>query len=126
VLVSLDGPRVIDCGVARAAERIQLTVTRGAVGTPAYMAPEQARDSRQATVASDVFSLGATTLFAATGHGPERDAAGFTWPSGPPRRPRSCSAPVRRSALPVGLVLSASPRPCTPGRSRLPGRRELA
>jgi hypothetical protein len=70
VLVSLDGPRVIDFGVARAAERIQLTVTRGSVGTPAYMAPEQARDTRQATSASDVFALGATMLFAATGHAP--------------------------------------------------------
>jgi hypothetical protein len=70
VLVSLDGPRVIDFGVARAAERIQLTVTRGAVGTPAYMAPEQARDTRQATTASDVFSLGGTMLYAATGHAP--------------------------------------------------------
>ena len=72
VLVSPDGPRVIDFGVARAAERIQLTVTRGAVGTPAYMAPEQARDTRQATLASDVFSLGATLAFAATGHAPYR------------------------------------------------------
>ena len=70
VLVSPDGPRVIDFGVARAAERIQLTVTRGAVGTPAYMAPEQARDTRQASVARDMFSLGATLLFAATGHPP--------------------------------------------------------
>jgi serine/threonine protein kinase len=72
VLVAPDGPRVIDFGVARAAERIQLTVTRGAVGTPAYMAPEQARDTRQASVASDMFSLGATLLFAATGHPPYR------------------------------------------------------
>jgi Protein kinase domain len=70
VLVSPEGPRVIDFGVARAAERIQLTVTRGAVGTPAYMAPEQARDTRQASVASDMFSLGATLAFAATGHAP--------------------------------------------------------
>jgi serine/threonine protein kinase len=70
VLVSPDGPRVIDFGVARAAERIQLTVTSGAVGTPAYMAPEQARDTRQASLASDVFSLGATLLFATTGHAP--------------------------------------------------------
>jgi hypothetical protein len=70
VLVSPDGPRVIDFGVARAAERVQLTVTRGAVGTPAYMAPEQARDTRQASGASDIFSLGATLLYAATGHAP--------------------------------------------------------
>jgi hypothetical protein len=70
VLVSPDGPRVIDFGVARAAERIQLTVTRGSIGTPAYMAPEQARDTRQATPASDIFSLGATMVFAATGHPP--------------------------------------------------------
>jgi hypothetical protein len=70
VLVSPDGPRVIDFGVARAAERIQLTVTRGAVGTPAYMAPEQARDTRQASAASDMFALGATLLYAATGHAP--------------------------------------------------------
>jgi serine/threonine protein kinase len=70
VLVAPDGPRVIDFGVARAAERIALTTARGAIGTPAYMAPEQARDTRQASVASDVYSLGATLVFAATGHPP--------------------------------------------------------
>ena len=70
VLVAPDGPRVIDFGIARAAERVQLTATRGASGTPAYMAPEQARDATQASPASDVFSLGATLVFAATGHAP--------------------------------------------------------
>jgi hypothetical protein len=70
VLVAPDGPRVIDFGVARAAERMTLTTARGAVGTPAYMAPEQARDTRQASAASDVYSLGATLAFAATGHPP--------------------------------------------------------
>jgi serine/threonine protein kinase len=70
VLVAPDGPRVIDFGVARAAERVALTVTRGAVGTPGYMAPEQARDSQHASLASDVYSLGATLLYAATGHAP--------------------------------------------------------
>ncbi len=70
VLVAPDGPRVIDFGVARAAERMGLTTARGAVGTPAYMAPEQARDTREASVASDIYSLGATLLFAATGHPP--------------------------------------------------------
>jgi serine/threonine protein kinase len=70
VLVAPDGPRVIDFGVARAAERVQLTASRGAAGTPAYMAPEQARDAGTASPASDVFSLGATLVFAATGHPP--------------------------------------------------------
>jgi len=72
VLVAPDGPRVIDFGVARATERVQLTTTRGAAGTPAYMAPEQARDPTQASPASDVFSLGATLVYAATGHAPYR------------------------------------------------------
>jgi serine/threonine protein kinase len=70
VLVAPDGPRVIDFGLARASERVQLTATHGAAGTPAYMAPEQARDATQASPASDVFSLGATLVYAATGHPP--------------------------------------------------------
>jgi serine/threonine protein kinase len=75
VLVAPSGPLVIDFGVARAAERIGVTVSRGAVGTPAYMAPEQAADPRQASAASDVYSLGATLLFAATGHPPYQGAS---------------------------------------------------
>ena len=75
MLVAPDGPRVIDFGVARAAERMGRTTARGAVGTPAYMAPEQARDTREASVASDVYSLGATLLFAATGHPPYQGAS---------------------------------------------------
>jgi serine/threonine protein kinase len=70
VLVATDGPRVIDFGVARPAGRIGFAPQHGPVGTPAYMAPEQARDIRQVSPASDVFSLGATLLYAATGHPP--------------------------------------------------------
>ena len=74
VLVAPDGPKVIDFGVARAAARMGLTTSRGTVGTPAYMAPEQARDTHEASVASDIYSLGATLLFAATGHPPYQGA----------------------------------------------------
>ncbi|HET6635954.1 MAG TPA: serine/threonine-protein kinase, partial [Streptomyces sp.] len=70
VLVVEDGPRVIDFGIASGASNSHLTMTNVAVGTPAYMSPEQARDSRSVTGASDVFSLASTLVFAATGHAP--------------------------------------------------------
>ncbi|AEW94711.1 MULTISPECIES: outer membrane protein assembly factor BamB family protein [Streptomycetaceae] len=70
VLVVEDGPRVIDFGIASGVSSTRLTMTNVAVGTPAYMSPEQARDSRSVTGASDIFSLGSTLLFAATGHPP--------------------------------------------------------
>ncbi|MCF3964657.1 serine/threonine-protein kinase, partial [Streptomyces fuscigenes] len=70
VLVVEDGPRVIDFGIASGVSNTRLTMTNVAVGTPAYMSPEQARDSRSVTGASDVFSLGSTLVYAATGHAP--------------------------------------------------------
>ncbi|MFB4296846.1 serine/threonine-protein kinase [Actinomadura sp. NTSP31] len=72
VLVCADGPRVIDFGLAHARERARVTLSRVAIGTPAFMAPEQAQGSRVVTAASDVYALGATLLYAATGHGPYR------------------------------------------------------
>ncbi|MFG3258446.1 serine/threonine-protein kinase [Streptomyces sp. NPDC048172] len=75
VLVTLDGPRLIDFGIARAlepADDTQLTRTGAVVGSPAFMSPEQAR-GKELTSASDVFSLGSTVAFAATGRVPFGD-----------------------------------------------------
>ncbi|WP_410674340.1 serine/threonine-protein kinase [Amycolatopsis sp. cmx-4-68] len=70
VLLTGDGPRVIDFGIARATEGgADLTGTGGLVGSPAFMSPEQA-ESRPLTPASDVFSLGGVLVMAATGRGP--------------------------------------------------------
>jgi len=69
VLLALDGPRVIDFGISRAAESTAMTSTGMLVGTPSFMSPEQARDARVGP-ASDVFSLGGVIVFAATGKGP--------------------------------------------------------
>jgi hypothetical protein len=67
----LDDPRVVDLGVARRTERThRFTSTGGAVGTPAYMAPEQLRGEDE--VRSDVYGLGATLFEALTGHPPFR------------------------------------------------------
>ncbi|HEY2508323.1 MAG TPA: serine/threonine-protein kinase [Streptosporangiaceae bacterium] len=66
VLLARDGPRVIDFGIARALDDSTLTATGARVGTPQYMSPEQARGA-QLTAAADIFALGATLAFAATG-----------------------------------------------------------
>ncbi|MCQ8775073.1 serine/threonine-protein kinase [Streptomyces telluris] len=66
VLLASDGPRVIDFGIARAADATALTASGVTVGTPAFMAPEQASGA-EVTAATDVFALGQLAAFAATG-----------------------------------------------------------
>ncbi|MCR6486981.1 protein kinase [Amycolatopsis sp. OK19-0408] len=70
VLLTDDGARVIDFGIARAAEGdSELTHTGSIIGSPGFMSPEQA-DGRTVTAASDVFSLGGLLVMAATGRAP--------------------------------------------------------
>ncbi|MFI8391332.1 serine/threonine-protein kinase [Streptomyces sp. NPDC085540] len=66
VLLAADGPRVIDFGIARAADSTALTSTGVSVGTPAFMAPEQA-SAGTVTPATDVFALGQIAAFSAIG-----------------------------------------------------------
>ncbi|MFI7272425.1 serine/threonine-protein kinase [Streptomyces sp. NPDC049879] len=74
VLLAPDGPKVIDFGIARAADATALTGTDVRVGTPSYMAPEQITGG--ATVpATDVFTLGLVAYYAATGGHPFGEGA---------------------------------------------------
>ncbi|MFB7670106.1 serine/threonine-protein kinase [Kitasatospora purpeofusca] len=68
VLLAEDGVRVIDFGIARAAEGqdTKLTRTGAMIGSPGFMSPEQV-EGRELTPASDVFSLGATLAVASAG-----------------------------------------------------------
>ncbi|MFD4374014.1 serine/threonine-protein kinase [Streptomyces sp. NPDC058486] len=75
ILVTADGPRVIDFGIARALETPVdgfLTRTGAVIGSPGFMSPEQVRGERL-TAASDVFCLGTVLAFAATGRTPFGD-----------------------------------------------------
>ncbi|MFJ2934748.1 serine/threonine-protein kinase [Streptomyces sp. NPDC087219] len=70
VLLTDDGVRVIDFGIARAADQMtKLTHTGALIGSPAFMAPEQVRGEAP-TPATDVFALGATLVVACTGTTP--------------------------------------------------------
>ena len=69
VLLASDGPRVIDFGISRFGTASMLTAAGMVVGSPGFMAPEQAV-GRAVGPASDVFSLGAVLAFAVTGTHP--------------------------------------------------------
>ncbi|MER6195840.1 serine/threonine-protein kinase [Streptomyces sp. NPDC001586] len=79
VLVTLDGPRVIDFGIARAPAEPGDTAGGGLtrvgelIGSPGFMAPEQIR-GEPVTAACDIFCLGVVLAYAATGRLPFGDA----------------------------------------------------
>ena len=75
VLLSLDGPRVIDFGISGAMDASVLTRTGRTVGSPGFMSPEQV-DGRDVGPPSDVFSLASVLVFAATGIGPFGEGSG--------------------------------------------------
>ncbi|MGW1296132.1 protein kinase domain-containing protein [Streptomyces sp. NPDC002533] len=70
VVLSAEGPRVIDFGISRAVDQETLTMTGRVIGTPPFMSPEQLQAPRGVGPRSDVFSLGTLLVYAATGHGP--------------------------------------------------------
>ncbi|MGI5350428.1 serine/threonine-protein kinase [Streptomyces sp. CA-250714] len=110
VLLPEDGPRVIDFGISQAAD---VTRTKTALGTVAFIAPEQAR-GEPTTTASDVFSLGATLFYLVTGRSPYRDMGPgqhdrATGPGGR-GRPRP-ARPAHRPGRPDPPLPRPGPRP---------------
>ncbi|KPC62877.1 serine/threonine-protein kinase [Streptomyces chattanoogensis] len=77
VLLTIDGPRVIDFGIARALDAVgdqTQTRTGMVVGSPSFMSPEQVQGHRIGP-ASDVFCVGSVLAYAATGRQPFGSAA---------------------------------------------------
>ncbi|WP_406133363.1 protein kinase domain-containing protein [Streptomyces zaomyceticus] len=73
VMLSVDGPRLIDFGIARSNTATTMTATGLMVGTPSFMSPEHVAGARRVTAASDVFCLGSLLCYAATGEDPFGD-----------------------------------------------------
>ncbi|GAA1875927.1 hypothetical protein GCM10009836_66510 [Pseudonocardia ailaonensis] len=135
VLLGPDGPRVIDFGIARAADATMLTRTGAVVGTPGFIAPEQITHARSAPP-GDVFALGGVLAYAATGRPPfgtgdvnallyrtvhaEPDLAGVPEPlAGIVRRCLDRDPERRPSTAEVRAALSAGPED-RPGAGWLP------
>jgi WD40 repeat protein len=72
ILLDRDGrPHVTDFGLAKRVEGApELTQSGALLGTPSYMAPEQAASSKGLTVAADVYSLGTILYECLTGQPP--------------------------------------------------------
>ncbi|MFE7030301.1 ABC transporter substrate-binding protein [Streptomyces sp. NPDC057621] len=73
VLITDDGPRVIDFGIAKAVDRSAgevHTQTGQVIGTPPFMAPEQWDVPPAVSPATDIFALGSLLVYAATGRAP--------------------------------------------------------
>ncbi|WP_322753428.1 protein kinase domain-containing protein [Frankia sp. Cas3] len=71
ILVTWDGPKVIDFGIARSSDSTSHTRTGVLIGTLVWMAPEQLRGERAGSP-TDIFAWGACVAFAATGRQPFR------------------------------------------------------
>ncbi|AZM49919.1 hypothetical protein DMB38_32750 [Streptomyces sp. WAC 06738] len=70
VLLALDGPRLIDFGIAHDSGSTALTAPDAVIGTPGYLAPEQIRAGGRAGPPSDVFALGCVLAYGATARRP--------------------------------------------------------
>ena len=77
VLILPDGGvKVADFGIALMEGDADLTLAGSVLGSPGYLAPEQAA-GRKAEAAADLWALGATLWFAVEGHGPYGDTPGL-------------------------------------------------
>jgi len=73
ILLTKDGKaKLSDLGLAKETDALErgMTMTGASMGTPSYMAPEQAADSKRADARSDIYSLGATVYHCLAGTTP--------------------------------------------------------
>lgn len=132
VLIDGDGePRLLDFGLAKGGFggqlSLSLSLTGAALGTPDYMAPEQWRSAKEVDHRADLYGIGATLYFAATGRSPRiieaEGIASDLWRIlRPGRRARETLLFRRRVGRGAGAVQRVAVEPGEQGRWRGGGR----
>ncbi|MEW4561087.1 serine/threonine-protein kinase [Bremerella sp. JC770] len=104
--------KILDFGLARFATQSEhspddpgLTADFTALGTPDYMAPEQARDSKRADIRADIYSLGCTLYFLLAGHAPFPDGTAFEKVLGHCERPPRPLSEMRNDIPPEVIAV---------------------
>ena len=104
--------KILDFGVSRVAANTDTLTSGQIVGTPAYMAPEQARGGK-VDHRTDLYALGAVAYRALTGHGlyPSGEVADTLYHvvHGAPRRPSSLGSLSRDVDLVLAIALAKDP-----------------
>lgn len=81
IMLTADGTaKLADLGFAKCtdvSDYMSVTGTDVSVGTPSYIAPEQAKDAKHVDARSDIYSLGATFYHLCTGEAPFRGNSAF-------------------------------------------------
>jgi serine/threonine protein kinase len=126
LLLTREGPWLLDFGIARAVGTASLTTIGRMVGTPKYMSPEHAL-GKQLTPASDVFSLGVLAAEAAAGRHPYGEGGGLvvaTRIADTDREPPGLDAhpPELREVLVACLAARPEDRPTAAELAELCGR----
>ena len=80
ILITPNGPKLIDFGISTALDQTSITSTGSVVGSPAWLAPEQL-EGTTITSAADAFSMGSVLAFAATGQSPWGDETTLSAPT---------------------------------------------
>ncbi|MGE0707529.1 MAG: protein kinase [Planctomycetota bacterium] len=132
VMLTPEGrPVLLDFGLARELDAERLTVTGTILGTPSYMAPEQAEGRTDVDARTDVYGLGATLFFLLCGrppfYGPQPMAVlkqvlldEAKWPTEAERREQAAERPAEPPRDPrtvVSPTVSVAPSPAAPGHA---------
>src|SRR5205807_3125318 len=72
LLATDDTPKITDFGLAKKLDEAGQTQSGAVMGTPSYMAPEQAQGKKTVGVLADVYALGAILYACLTGRPPFR------------------------------------------------------